>query len=183
MKNTIFKILTPILLFFISITCDAQSLGSTDWQSEEEFRSVEKTIIDNVLWLEENPFATESNDTKAITEYVLKWLERTPYISVTLDQIFTERITRSKKYKYGDKFLITYLFGKSLYVIQHPEDTSEINAAVRGVEGMIKVYNELLKADSKAFNRSLEYFKSLHERGGLEEYVSEQFEQRGIGTL
>jgi len=182
MKNTVSQILTLIVLFLITITCDAQYLGSTDWQSEEDFRADEKKIIDNVLWLEENPFATESNDTKAITEYVLEWLEQTPYISVTLDRIFTERITRSKKYKYGDKFLITYLFGKSLYVIQNPEDKSEINSAVRGVEGMIKVYIELLKADSKAFNRRLEFYKGLYERGGLEEYVRDEFEQRGIGT-
>ena len=123
------KVLLIILISLFALSVQAQFVGKTDWESEEDYRQVENTIVENILWLEENPFATESNDTKAITEYVLKWLEQTPYISVTLDDIFTDRVAKSRKYKYGDKFLITYLFGKSVYVIQNPEDDSEINAS------------------------------------------------------
>ena len=176
------KLIFTILFCYIVIASYAQYLGPTDWENEEDFRLVEDKIIEDILWLEENPFATEINDTKAITEYVLEWLKYAPYISVTLDEVFTESITRNKKYKYGDKFLVTYLFGKSVYTLQNPDDGSEVNAAARGVEGMIKVYIELLRTDSKAFNRSLEYYRSLYERGGLTDYVREQFEKRGIGN-
>ena len=74
----------------------AQFLGETGWTTEEEFRSVEERIVENILWLEENPFATDANDTKAISQYVLDWLTETPYISVTLDQIFTDKISNNK---------------------------------------------------------------------------------------
>jgi len=156
-------------------------LGESGWVTEEEFRGVEEEILENILWLEENPFATESNDTKAISQYVLDWLTETPYISVTLDQVFTDGITSNKKYKYNDKLLITYLFGKSAYLIQNPQDKSEVNASTRGVIGMVKVYDELIKSDLKAYNRTMETYQDLYTKGNLEEYVQARLAELGIG--
>lgn len=176
------RVVVTILLLFFSLSGFSQHLGSTDWVTEEDFRVDEAIIVENILWLEENPFATESNDTKAISQYVLDWLTETPYVYVTLDEIFTERIINNKRYKYGDKFLVTYLFGKSAYIIQNPGDKSEVNASTRGVVGMVKVYDELLKVDLKAYNRTLELYRGLYEDGVLEDYVREQLESRGMGS-
>ena len=171
-----------ILLFLSALTLSAQHLGDGIWNSEDDFRNSEQEILENIQWLEENPFATEANDTKAISQYVLDWLTETPYVSVTLDQVFTDKFARNKKYKYGDKLLITYLFGKSAYVIQNPEDNGETNASVQGVISMIKVYEELIKADLKAYNRALEHYRDLYKNGILEEYVREQLEAIGIDS-
>ena len=174
--------LVTILLLYASVSVLGQNLGETDWRTEEDFRNSEQEILDNIIWLEENPFATDANDTKAITQYVLYWLTETPYVSVTLDQVFTDKLFRNKKYKYGDKLLITYLFGKSAYIIQNPEDTSERNASLHGVLSMIKVYEELLKSDLKAFNRTLEHYRDINSNGILDDYVREQLEAIGIDS-
>jgi hypothetical protein len=175
-----YRVLLTTLLLCIAYSSIAQFLGETGWTTEEEFRSVEERIVENILWLEENPFATDANDTKAISQYVLDWLTETPYLSVTLDQIFTDKISNNKKYKYSDKLLITYLFGKSAYVIQKPQDENEVNACTRGVVGMVKVYNELIKSDLKAYNRSLEIYQDLYDQGILEKYVRDKFDELGI---
>ena len=176
------KLIITIVLLTFKTALFAQYLGHTDWSSEDDFRAVEDKIVENIIWLEENPFATDANDTKAISQYVLDWLTETPYLSVTLDQVFTERIDTNKKYKYEDKLLISYLFGKSVYVIQNPEDNSEINASTRGIVGMVKVYNELLKADLKAYNRTMEFYRDLYEQGILEDHVREKLQELGIGS-
>lgn len=175
------KIILTISSIFLISGVSAQNLGESGWVTEEEFRGVEEEILENILWLEENPFATESNDTKAISQYVLDWLTETPYISVTLDQVFTDGIASNKKYKYNDKLLITYLFGKSAYVIQNPQDKSEVNASTRGVIGMVKVYEELIKSDLKAYNRTMETYQNLYTEGNLEEYVQARLAELGIG--
>jgi len=175
MKSTGISIL---LLIFAGFT-HAQHLGPMDWESEQDYRDAEQSVLINILWLEENPFATDENDTKTISNYILKWISETPYISVTLDQVFTAGIVNSKKYKYSDKFQVTYLFGKSLYVIENPDDPNEVEASVRGLAGMVKVYREILKIDSDAKNRNLELYKNLYESERLKEYVASQLKNVG----
>ena len=119
--------------------------------------------------------STSTNDTKAITEYILNWLTNVPYLEVTFDEVFLEGLT-NKKYKFGEKFRVTYLFGKSYYVINHPdpEDAakSEASASARGIEGMVKVYQELLKIDPSVRHRTLEKYSRLLRQEKLENYTS-----------
>lgn len=169
-----------ILLLFITTSIlgfnlHAQEINSQNWLTEEDFRSAENDIKQNIVWLEENPMATVSNDTKAITEYVLNWLTNVPYLSVTYDEVFLEGLT-NKKYKFGEKFRVTYLFGKSYYVITHPEDSvgSEASASARGIEGMVKVYEELIKVDPSVKNKLLDKYSRLVRQEKLYSYTEAQ---------
>lgn len=168
-----------LLLFLTTITIgfnlQAQEITEQNWQTEQDFRSTENNIKQNIIWLEENPLATVSNDTKAITEYVLNWLTYVPYLSVTYDEVFLEGLT-NKKYKFSDKFRVTYLFGKSYYVITHPEDSvgDEAPASARGIEGMVKVYQELLKIDPSFKNKLLDKYSRMVRQEKLERYTETQ---------
>jgi hypothetical protein len=168
-----------ILLFIttsiISLNLQAQDISEQNWQTEKDFRLAENNVKENIIWLEDNPLATVSNDTKAITEYVLNWLANAPYISVTYDEVFLEGLA-NKKYKFADKFRITYLFGKSYYVISNPEasDEDEARASARGIEGMVKVYQELVKIDPSVKHRVLEKYSKLVRQEKLNSYAETQ---------
>ena len=149
------------------------------WETESDFREAEPNVIENIVWLEEHPLATESNDTKAISEYVIQWLSETPYVTVRLDEVFTSTIINDRRYKYADKFRVTYLFGKSLYVMTNPGGDEEALACKRGVEGMVKVYEELLKFDSEAQHDELDKYLRLLGNDQLESYVRDQLEESG----
>ena len=170
-RNLLLFVTTSIFAFNLQ----AQQLTEKNWQTEEDFRLVEENIKQNIIWLEENPLATISNNTKAITEYVLNWLANSPYISVTYDEVFLESLT-NKKYKFGEKFRITYLFGKSYYVITHPNDSAggEVGASARGIEGMVKVYQELIKIDPSVKHRVLDKYSRLVRQERLESYTKDQ---------
>ena len=157
----------------------AQTIGRTDWATEKDFRDAEPMVIQNILWLEENPLANESNDTKAISEYVIEWLSESPYITVRFDEVFTSGIIYDRRYKYADKFRVTYLFGKSLHVMLNPSKADEGLACIRGVEGMIRVYEELLKFDSEAKRKELDNYLRLYKNGQLESYVRSQLNESG----
>jgi hypothetical protein len=150
----------------------SQQIGPANWKTESDFRAEEQNVAANILWLEENPIATGQNDTKAITEYVLKWLTDTPYLSITLDAVFLENIVNQRKFKYGEKFRVTYLFGKAIYHIENQDQINEVEASTRGIIGMVKVYNELRKFDPSIRNRTLEKYTKMYSSGRLQSYVT-----------
>jgi hypothetical protein len=167
----------------LNLNLIAQDIMVQDWQTEDDFRRAEGSIKQNIIWLENNPIATLSNDTKAITEHVLNWLTRVPYLSVTYDEIFLEGLTKGK-YKFSDKFRVTYLLGKSYYVINHPEDSISIetNASARGIEGMVKVYQELKKMDPSVKHRVLEKYSKLLRQEKLHSYTEAELAKSATDT-
>jgi hypothetical protein len=172
-----FLLVAAIILY--ASAAHAQYVGTTEWNSEESFKRDEQYIINDIIWLEENPFATKENNTKAISDYVIRWLAETPYISVKLDEIFTGNIVHDKKYKYSDKVRVTYLFGKSLYALQHQAEPDEAAACLRGLEGVVKVYKEIIRVDQKGKHRDLEFFETLYDSGQLKDYVATQLKEGG----
>ena len=172
------RVLILISFLLTAHLVNGQVIGETNWESIQDFSDSQSAIVANILWLEANPFSNAENDTKGITQYVLKWLTDAPHISVTLDGIFLEDITKSKRYRYSDKFVVTYLFGKAVYIIQNPEDKDELNASFRGVSGMVKVYDEIIKQDPKVKNKRLAYFSKLYKDGRLRDYVAAQLAEQ-----
>ena len=172
------RVITLFCFLLAAHLVNGQVVGETNWQSIQDFSDSESAIVANILWLESNPFSNPENDTKGITQYVLKWLTDAPHISVTLDGIFLEDITKNKRYRYSDKFVVTYLFGKAAHIIQNPEDRDEVNASFRGVTGMVKVYDKILKQDPKAKNKRLTYFSKLYKEGRLKDYVGTQLAEQ-----
>lgn len=167
---------TIFFLFLLSLgaTVKAQQVGNTSWETVDDYKAEEANIVNNIIWLENNPIATEQNDTKALSEYIINWLSNTPYLSVILDGVFLESLMNNKKFKYFEKFKVTYLFGKSIYAIQHQDDPDEVKASVRGIEGMITVYKELKLVDPSLHNGVLEKYSRLSHKGKLENFVRNQ---------
>ncbi len=167
-----------IILFSLgTYNLPAQRIGHISWDTIEEFKAEEPTIVRNIIWLENNPISTEQNDTKALSENIINWLSNTPYISVMLDGIFLESLMDNKRFKYAEKFKVTYLFGKSLYIIEHQDKPDEVNASIRGIEGMVTVYTELKRLDPSLNNYLLEKYERLSNKGKLEKYVIDRLSQ------
>ena len=165
------RLLLILASLSLSLVAFSQRTGQTDWTSEADFRADEPKIIRNIQWLEENPVATQVNDTKTISQYVLEWLANVPYLEVTMDYTLLDGIVDNPKFKYGEKFRVTYLFGKSFYYIENQNDRDEEEAIYRGVIGMIKVYRELKKYDPELKNKPLAKFSKLQKSGKLRRYI------------
>jgi len=176
------KQLYSYLIFILLIVPSvyAQDKGDVPWQKKADFKAEEGNILEDILWLEENPIATSTNDTKVMSEYVLNWLTHTPYLSVTFDEVFLEGLSNNKHYKFAEKFRITYLFGKSYYVITHQDAVEEAAASARGIRGMVKVYQELKKVDPSVKNRILEKYSRLVKSAKVEDYARLQLKKVAV---
>lgn len=176
----------PLLLFamiLISGSVCSQTLTDQDWSSEEDFRVVEPVVTENIIWLENHPLATPENDTKALTAYVLNWISEVPYLEIEYNELFISQLSNSKRYKFGEKFRVTYLFGKSYYLIENPGDDDEAKASARGIEGMVTVYGELLKTDPSVRNSLLEKYSRLVKKGRTVEYTQSMLDKASKKTL
>lgn len=171
-----------IVFFLITIYLPgvAQTVGNLSWETIDEFKAEEPNIVKNIVWLENNPIATEQNDTKALSEYIISWLSNTPYLKVVLDGVFLESLMNNKQFKYAEKFKVTYLFGKSLYIIEHQDNPDEISASTRGVEGMVTLYKELKLVDPSLRNSVLEKYTRLSQKGKLESYVRDKLSSSSV---
>ena len=169
--RSLITIKLSLIFLLATVNAQAQRIGEIGWETPEDFKEQESLVVEDILWLEENPVATGVNDTKAISEFVLAWLTANPYLSVNLDEVFLEQIVDNKKFKYGEKFRVTYLFGKAVYQIENQDNVDETRASTRGIAGMVKVYYELQKFDPSIRNRILERYAKLYEDGKLENYV------------
>lgn len=168
----------------IGVNLHAQDAGKDHgWQTEEDFRQSEADVKEKILWLEENPMSTASNNTKEITEYILDWLTNTPYLSVTFDEVFLESLNNSKKYKFGEKFRVTYLFGKSYYVITNVDNINEAGASARGIEGMVMVYQELRKIDPSVKHRLLDKYSRLVRSNKIIGYTQAQLDKLAAKSM
>ncbi len=165
------------IISFGSISLFAQKVNKDSWDTLDDFKAEEPFIIKNIIWLEKNPIATEQNDTKALSENIINWLSNTTYISVILDGVFLESLMNNKRFKYAEKFKVTYLFGKSLYIIQNQNAHNEVKASTRGIIGMIRVYDELKLLDPSLSNSILEKYKRLNSKDKLEKFVADRLAQ------
>ncbi len=161
-----------ISLIISSLNLFAQTTIDANWESESDFRKDEPKVIENIVWLEANPIASATNNTKDITAYVVNWLSNCPYVTVLYDEVFLEGLANNKKYKFSEKFRVTYLFGKSYYLLLNPGDPNEAKACARGIEGMVKVYRELKKVDPDAKHSMLEKYSRLEKKGKIEAYAT-----------
>lgn len=172
-------ILITLIVTQTNLLAQVIKTNSVSVKVEADYRKDEPIVLERILWLEENPISTATNDTKAMTEFVLDWLSNTPYITVTYDEVFLDGIS-NPKYKFIEKFRVTYLFGKSHYVITHVEEPDEVAASARGIEGMVKVYKELKRMDPSAKHRQLEKYSRLVKSDKLDTYVRNKLMSQDI---
>lgn len=174
-----------LLLVFLLIagSVTSQTLTDQDWSTEDDFRAIEPVVLENIIWLENHPLATSENDTRALTAYVLNWISKVPYLEVEYNELFISQLSNSKRYKFGEKFRVTYLLGKSYYLIDNQGDTDEAKASARGIEGMVAVYGELLKTDPSVKNSLLEKYSRLVKKDKTVEYTQSMLEKASRKTL
>lgn len=164
---------TVYLIFFTFLPTVALTQNIPEppnWETEEDYKRVEDAIVENILWLEENPITKDDEKAKLVYEYVLRWLVDCTYIIVEVEGDFITPIDTN--YKYNSTMTVAYMLGKGLYAIREI-DQNRIDAVKRGVLGMIYTYNSILKSDVEAKNETLEKYKNLYGEGLLRNYIEE----------
>ncbi len=164
------------LLVIAVLSCNSQNIeGGTQWNSKEDYQSVEPQIIENILWLEANPLVEDMEYRKQVGAYVMKWLTGCPHISVTMTLKYEGKIMLDENYEFASRVSSIFLMGKTLYMIQHQDEKKkirEVKSNERGIVSMITLYNELVKEKgASAKNEIMEQYVKMQDEGRLQEFV------------
>jgi hypothetical protein len=104
-------------------------------------------------------------------DWAVKWVVAAPDVHVRLCTALLSDLRRPK-YKYRPELSTQLLISSAAFLIEHP-DQSEDNVAqgVGGMEGVLKAYAAILKADPQAAAPSLDGYQQKQKEGKLVDAV------------
>jgi len=81
---------------------------------------------------------------------------------------------RRPKYKYRSEISAQLLISNAAFVIEHPEQADDYRAqSVGGMEGVLKAYSAIIKAEPQATAKSLDVLLAKQREGKLADAVWE----------
>ena len=142
-----------------------------NWKTEDDFKNSQQRVINCINWLEENPCTKDEQSRKKIAAYVLIWFTKTTSIQLNVTTDVIRDVFEDSTYKYHAILFGTFLSGKGLYLIEHNNSEDGYKANLRGVTGMLTLYDAILKESPGAISDIMEKYKAMQQDGSLEKYI------------
>jgi hypothetical protein len=106
-------------------------------------------------------------------QWAVSWVVAAPDIHVRICPNLLADLRRPK-YKYRSAIADQLLISSAAFLIEHPEQAEEIaNQSIGGMEGVLKAYSAIIKADPQATAKSLDDLLEKQRQGKLAEAVRE----------
>jgi hypothetical protein len=107
-------------------------------------------------------------------DWAVKWIFSSPDVPVHLCTSLLSDLRRPR-YKYRSQLGSQLLISIAAFMIEHPEKSSDnLAKSVGGMEGVLKAYSAILKADPQATAQSLHELLQMQKEGKLAEAVRER---------
>lgn len=150
------------IILLVVVSSQAQEKPSTP---EERAMAVKVARI-----LETDPF---HKDAKKMREWFTLWLIRVPDISVELCGSYLGPLAGSEK-NYSSEIFGQMMYSSAAFKIEHPDQANDRSAAnLAGVEGALKVYENILTTKPKVKSEFLDGLVEKRNKGELRAYVEE----------
>jgi hypothetical protein len=106
-------------------------------------------------------------------QWAVNWVVAAPDVHVRMCPILLADLRRPK-YKYRSAIADQLLISSAAFLIEHPEQAEGMaNQSVGGMEGVLKAYSAILKADPQATAKSLDDLLEKQRQSKLAEAVRE----------
>jgi hypothetical protein len=151
-----------LLLFATSSLAQNQRGPSTPQERE--------TAVKIARLLETDPF---HKDAKKMREGLFTWLIEVPDIHLELCSAYLGSEKSTDK-NYGSEIFGQTMFSSAAFIIEHPDQANDrVAVNLAGVEGALKVYENVLTTKPKAKSAFLDGLVEKRNKGELRAYVEE----------
>ena len=140
----------------------------------EDYKTYEQNVIDCIKWMRANHPDYKPDERKAAGAFVLQWTTGAPDVSLQLGSKYFTDISKDSKFLYSSDLAIMFMFGKTLYLIEHPDDKDEANAEYAGVKDMITLYGVITKKNPDLKSKVMERYIKLEGSGKLMDDVKKE---------
>jgi hypothetical protein len=172
------KNLLPILLCLIVFRSVAQTGPNVpkdySLKKAEDYAPLKQNVIDCIKWMRSNHPDFQPSQRKEAAAFVLQWITGSPDVSVQLGTKFFTDVSGDKKFAYGSDLSMMFMFGKTLFLIEHPENKSEADAEYAGVKDMLTLYEVILKKNPDMKSKVLDKYVKLEKDGKLKDTVQKE---------
>ena len=125
-------------------------------------------LVKLTKFLEEKPFDEKAKENR---ENAFKYLIQTKDVSVIACTDLLKDVTK-KKNKFGGELLIQQSLGAAVFKLQNPDKIDDENAAqLAGMESMLRTYEAMVAADSKAKFAGMDDLITKRDNGTLKAFV------------
>ena len=157
----------PILLIYFAGSsaraAGAQQRGPST--AEERTRAVKVSHA-----LEDDPLAKDAKDNR---EWVLKWIEDIPDITVNVCFDFFGKLPNPPR-GHSKEIATQMIISSAAFMIEHPDKVKDEQAiALAGLFGSLKTYQAILKQDASARWPYLDKLVQMRDDGKLDDYVGD----------
>ena len=162
--------LTFVILLLIGATARAQNYSvpvSYKMVSHDDFVKYEPDVIRTVDWLQQTPWTEEPQKRRAATDFLFKWIQDSPTITMELMPALMELTDRN------NKLLAIFMGAYVKYAIGYPDYTKDA-ANFAAVKALIAKY----KAEpTHAKDHDIEHLIKLDKDGQLQDWVHTEYEK------
>ncbi|GFZ93403.1 hypothetical protein GCM10011531_26800 [Aquaticitalea lipolytica] len=126
-----------MLLFFVFTTINAQDFQvpkNYTLKVADDYKKLEKDVVDCVNWLENTPINKDENKRTDANAFFMQWITGSPDVSVAISSYVLDLTEKNPT------LLITFMGAWTRYAIENPEDQDSFNGNFAGLKSIIKVY-------------------------------------------
>lgn len=128
------------------------------------------TAVKIARLLETDPF---HKDAKKLRESLLTWIIEVPDIHIEICSAYLGSEKSTDK-NYGSEIFGQTMFSSAAFIIEHPDQANDrVAVNLAGVEGALKVYENILTTKPKARSAFLDGLLEKRNKGELRAYVEE----------
>ncbi|WCT11250.1 hypothetical protein [Mucilaginibacter jinjuensis] len=162
-----------VLLLLMGATVKAQNYAvpvGYKMVSQADFVSHEQDVIATVDWLQETPWSQEAPKRRAATDFLFKWIQDTPTVTIELMPMLMSLTDNN------NKLLAIFMGAYAKYAIQHPVYNKD-DANLVAIKALIAKY-KAEPTHTKDFD--IERLIKLDKTNELEDWVKNEYEKSAL---
>lgn len=140
----------------------------------EDYAPYQDKVLEIIGWMQRTPPSVKPDLRKKATQFVMTWINGSPDVSVSIYTSILGDLGSETSYGYSSDLSSIYLFSKTEYLINHPEETDDTKAELYAVEKVIALHDIILKKSPDSISKNVGKWKKLQSKGKLEAMLRKQ---------
>ncbi|HYK76116.1 MAG TPA: hypothetical protein VEV16_04005 [Daejeonella sp.] len=141
-------------------------------ESPADFKAYETEVIQCIYWLAETPRNTHPEMRQKTEDFLVQWIYGSPYVNVIIEPYIMKLSSKNAD------LLLSFIFGYSLYQLEHPGDKNLLPANVAGLTNLLNDYQKNLKVLKK--DPLIDKVIGLQASGKLSDWILPQLGQKTL---
>jgi hypothetical protein len=137
-----------------------------------DFRQYEGDVIKCINWLAVNPRTFKPKERLKTEDFLVKWIYGSPYVNVVVEPYIMKLSSKNAD------LLLSFMFGYTLYQLEHLGDKNLVPANIAGISRLINDYQLNLSSFKK--DPLIEKTIELEKEGKLTEWLQPQLGQKNL---